>query len=75
MKKVKRILAILGVVLLLGLYVLTMIMAIFDPTETMNYFMASVVATVMIPTLFWIYMYIYKLMKKNNDEDETPNQE
>ena len=68
MKKVKQILAILGVVLILGLYALTMVTAFLDKTESMNYFMASVVATVMIPTLLWIYMYIYKLIKKNNEE-------
>lgn len=75
MKKMKQIVAILGVILLLGLYVLTFVMAIIDPTETMQYFMASVVATVMIPALMWIYMYIYKLIKKNNDDESEPKQE
>ena len=64
MKKVKQIIAILGVVLLLGLYVITLIMAITDNSSTMSMFEASVVATILIPVLLWTYTFIYKLLKK-----------
>ena len=72
MKKVKQILAILGVVLLLGLYVITLIMAITDNTSTMSMLEASVVATILIPILMWAYSFIYRLLKKyyGSDKDE-----
>lgn len=72
MKKVKQILAILGVVLLLGLYVITLIMAITDNTSTLSMLEASVVATILIPILMWAYSFIYRLLKKyyGSDKDE-----
>lgn len=74
MKKLKQILAILGVVLLLGLYVVTLIMAITDNTSTMSMLEASVVATILIPILMWAYSFIYRLLKKyygsDKDKDE-----
>ena len=70
MKKVKQIIAILGVVLLLGLYVITLIMAITDNSSTMSMFEASVVATILIPVLLWTYTFIYKLLKKYYSPDK-----
>lgn len=72
MKKVKQILAILGVVLLLGLYVITLIMAVTDNTTTLSMLEASVVATILIPILMWAYSFIYRLLKKyyGSDKDE-----
>lgn len=69
MKKVKRILAILGVILLAALYVITLICAITDNTDTMRMFTASVVATVVIPVLIWVYTFIYKLLKNHYGPD------
>ena len=65
MKKVKQILAIIGIVFLVLLYLSTLICAIIDRTETMRLFQASVMATVIIPVLLWAYSFIYKLIKKN----------
>ena len=55
MKKVKQILAIIGIVFLVLLYLSTLICAIIDRTETMRLFQASVMATVIIPMLLWAY--------------------
>lgn len=75
MKKVKQILAIIGIVFLVLLYLSTLICAIIDRTETMRLFQASVMATVIIPVLLWAYSFIYKLIKKNAKEqmDEMQN--
>lgn len=66
MKKVKRILAIIGVILLVGLYLSTLILAIFGNANTMNLFIASIVATVIIPVLIWAYSMVYRLLKKHD---------
>ena len=75
MKKVKQILAILGVVLLLGLYVITLIMAVTDNTSTMSMLEASVVATILIPILMWAYSFIYVLLKKYYGSDKDENED
>lgn len=70
MKKVKQILAILAIVLILGLN-LFVVYAAFTTTEnSMGLFGGAIVAMVMIPILLWIYLYIFKLMKKRNEEKE-----
>lgn len=68
MKKVKQILAMLGVILLVSLYVITLICAITDNSATQQVFMASLFATVVIPVLLWAYMLVYRLIKKNSEE-------
>ena len=75
MKKVKQILAIIGIILLVLLYLRTLVCAIIDHTETMRLFQASILATVIIPVLLWAYSFIYKLIKKNAKDqmDEMQN--
>ena len=70
MKKTRRILAMIGVILLVILYLSTLVFAITDNTATMGYFKASVAATILIPVLLWAYTLIYKLAKpKDSDTD------
>ena len=77
MKKAKQILAIIGVILLVALYVTTLIFAITDNTGTMSMFGASVVATVVITVLIWAYTFIIRLLKKpygpDSESDEGPS--
>ena len=70
MKKVKRILAIIGIVLLVSLYIITIILALTDDPNTMNAFRASVYCTFLVPVLIWAFTFIYKLLK-NNYGDKT----
>ncbi len=70
MKKAKRILALVGVILILALYGSTMFFAITDNSDTMSMFKASVVATIVIPVLLWAYSFIFKLVKKDNEPQE-----
>ncbi len=64
MKKVKQILAIIGIILLVGMYAVTIILALTDDPNTMNAFRASIYCTVIVPVLIWAYSFIYKLLKK-----------
>ncbi len=68
MKKLKRIFALLGVVVLLGLYASTLVCALSKSPNFMDMFFASVMATVIVPILFWAYGFIYKLLKKHEDD-------
>lgn len=69
MKKIRQILAILGIILLGGLYLTTLVMAVIDNTNTMQMFHACVYATVIIPVLLWAYSFIYKLIKGSSRDD------
>ena len=68
MKKVKQILAIIGVIILAGLYVSTIVCAVSASENFMNMLMTSIYASVIIPVLIWAYSFIYKLIKKDSEE-------
>ncbi|MCD8299749.1 MAG: hypothetical protein LUC41_01015 [Clostridiales bacterium] len=65
MKKAKRIIALVGVIALVALYVSTLVLAIIGSEQTMSLFIAAVVSTVILPVLIWAYSFIYQLIKKN----------
>ena len=65
MKKVKRLLAIIGILLLVSMYILTLVLALTDDPNTMNAFRASIYCTVLVPVLIGAYTFIYKLLKNN----------
>ena len=69
MKKVKQVLAIIGVIVLVGLYISTLVCALSSSPNFMNMFMASVMATVIVPVLLWAYSFIYKLLKNHYGPD------
>lgn len=70
-KKVKQVLAIIGIVIILGLYATTLILAICGNENTHGLFMASIFATVMVPVLIYIIQWLYKLVKKQAEETKT----
>ena len=70
MKKTKQILAIIGVVLLVALYVSTLVFALIGSDLATNCLKASIYATVVVPVLIWAYSFIYKLLKKHDGKDK-----
>ena len=71
MKKTKRILALVGVILLLAMYGSTMVFAIIDNSDSMMMFKASIAATIIIPVLLWTYTLVFKLVKKDDNLQEA----
>ena len=74
MKKLLRILAILGSILLIGLYFITLILAITLVLACLDknffpMFMAALFASMALPILLWIYSFIYKLTKKDSQQN------
>lgn len=65
MKKIKRLLAVIGILLLISLYVITLVLALTDDPNTMNAFRASIYCTVLVPVLIWAYTFVYRLLKNN----------
>ena len=70
LKKIIRILAILGAIILAGLYISTIVCALSSNENYMDMLMASVYATVIIPVLIWAYSFVYKMVKKNHEQKE-----
>ena len=71
MKNFKQILAILGIVLIIGVNLLLVFAAGTASENNMGVFEAAVVTMILVPVLLWIYLYIYKLMKKRNEDKEN----
>ena len=74
----KRVLAISGIVLLVALYVITFILALFSKNNAYEgFFNASVYMTFVIPALLYVYTMIYKLNHKNDskfDDDDKDDE-
>jgi len=65
----KKFFALFGVVVLGLLYVATLVAALIDSTATMDFFRASIAATIIIPVLLYIYMTVYKMQQKKREEE------
>ena len=61
-KKSVRIAALFGVILLVALYLLTLIFAIFDFDGKGQLFRACLFATIGVPILIWIYIWLYGII-------------
>ena len=66
MRRLKRIAALLLVIILVGLVFLTLYCVVTGS----RYFMASLMTTLLLPVLLYAYMFIYRLLKKNGEENE-----
>lgn len=69
MNKVKRIAAIIGAVLILSMYLISLISAIFAPKGAPGLFLASVFSTVVIPIFIYMFLMVYKWVHKSDDSD------
>lgn len=66
----KQVVAICGVVLLVLMYLVTLVVAIVDNSDSGKWFMGCIFATVAIPLLIWIYIWMYgKLTGKHTIAD------
>ena len=72
MKKLPRILAFTGAVLLILLYIGTLVLALIGAPAAADLLKASVALTIVIPVLLYGYIIIYRITNKNDDSD-TPS--
>lgn len=73
MKKVKRVLALIGVLILAGLYLVTLISAVLVTPATKEFFRISLLATLIIPILIYVYTLICRLI--TGRDEEVPHRE
>lgn len=65
----KRIFSIILIVILLGLYGTTLVVACFTDKSTGGLFMACLFASVVVPILLYAYQLIYKVLASHNKND------
>ena len=80
MKKVRRILAIIGIVVLVALYICTLVSALFDSATTMGFFKASVAMTILVPVILYAMIMFTRVLKPDEiipelDGEETEDNE
>lgn len=68
MKNFKKIACIIGVIILVGLYLLSLISAIFYKEGFQNIFMAAIYSTFVVPVVLYAMMLIYRVLNKNNED-------
>lgn len=67
----KRILALIGVIFLLSLYALTLVGALTASPNSAALFQASIYSTIVVPIMLYVYMMIYRVIKKDS-QDKYP---
>jgi len=63
---VKRILAWIGIGLIAFMYVLTAVAALIARPEANALLMASIVMTIFVPIILWIFIKLYEMAHKND---------
>lgn len=71
MKKSKRIMALIGAILLVLLYVSTLIFAFIDNVVSQKLLMAAIATTILLPVL----LYIYSLFSRTSHTDDSDSNE
>lgn len=67
MKRFRRIFALGGVIVLLALYIATLVFALLGTPWAGKCFIASAFATILIPVILWVYLWIAKVLDRKND--------
>ena len=62
--KTKRILALIGVALLVGLYVASLVFALLDSPMAKDLLTASIVASVFVPVMLFVFNLVHRMVKK-----------
>ena len=71
MKKSKRIMALIGAILLVLLYVSTLIFAFIYSVVSQKLLMAAIATTILLPVL----LYIYSLFSRTSHTDDSDSNE
>lgn len=73
MKNAKRYLALAGVVLLVGLYVLALVFAFIKSPVANMLFRAAFISTFIIPIFIYANMLVYRYLEQRRDRDKDNN--
>jgi hypothetical protein len=69
-KRLKQILAWVGIVILVGMYLLTLVSSLFHTTFATQLFYASLYATFFVPVVLYVGMLVVNYLKRDDDDSE-----
>ena len=70
-QKMKRILALLAVILILPLYPATFLLSFFQSEQAGELLMISLTATVVIPVLLYLYLWLFRFFHREDRDDSS----
>ena len=70
MKIIKRVAAIVGVIILVGMYILTLVAGILAKPESGALFQACIYCTITIPCLLYAFELIYRLLRRKSEQED-----
>lgn len=73
MQKLKRILALIGAIFLLGMYIAVLILGLTARPETQGMLMAAIGCTIAIPCILYGVLLVARVLS-NKNETEQPNE-
>lgn len=65
MKKAKKIFAIIGIILLAGLYISTLVFALMDSELGFKLLQICIFSTIAVPVILYVCNMLYKLLHKD----------
>lgn len=68
MKKTRQILAWIGIILLIALYVSAMVLAFMGGERAKEMLGVAIFCTFVVPIMLWVYTFIYKLIKDKKED-------
>lgn len=68
MKKTKRILSLMGAILLAALYLSTLVFALMKNELAADLLKVSIICTIIIPVLLYGYILIYRVLNHTHDQ-------
>lgn len=69
-KTLKRVLAIIAVVLLAGLYIACLVLALIHNDQAARMLQLTIVLTILIPVILYVLMMFYKLSHRKDDPEQ-----
>ncbi len=75
MNKVKRISSVIGIILILSMYAISLFSAIFASEKAPGLFLASIFSTIVIPIMIYGFIAVYKMVHKDDLPKNTQKNE
>lgn len=75
MKKLKQILALLTIVVIVGLYIVTLVLALMNNAYTQRFFYASLFASIFIPVMLYLIFWIANVLRQYNPNNKETHEE
>ncbi len=75
MNKIRRIGAILGLILLFSMYAITLVASIFATPYAHGLFLASTFSTIVVPIMIWLAITVYQWVHRDDPDTSAANKD